>query len=58
MKSEMPEQVQMRDLSSNNEFVKTIEEIMKYLDSKYRKDIVDKKNIHSVYQSYLLDQYR
>ena len=48
----------MRDFSSKNEFVKTIEEIMKYLDNKYRKDIIDKKNIYSVFKNYLLDQYR
>jgi hypothetical protein len=35
-----------------------IEEIMSYLDKKYRKDIIEKKNIHSVFQNYLLEQYR
>lgn len=35
-----------------------IEEIMKYLDSKYRKEITDKRNIHSVFQNYLIEQYR
>jgi hypothetical protein len=31
---------------------------MKYLDQKYRKEIIDKKNMHAVFQGYLLDQYR
>ena len=35
-----------------------IEEIMKYLDQKYRKEIIDKKNIYGVYQNYLVQQYR
>lgn len=43
---------------SKNEFVKTIEEIMKYLDSKYRKEIIEKRNIHGVFQNYLLEQYK
>jgi hypothetical protein len=38
--------------------VKTIEEIMKYLDGKYRKEIIDKRNIYNVFQNYLLEQYR
>lgn len=31
---------------------------MKYLDGKYRKEITDKRNIHSVFQNYLIEQYR
>ena len=31
---------------------------MKYLDMKYRKEIIDKKNIHAVFQNYLLEQYK
>ena len=31
---------------------------MKYLDVKYRKEIIDKKNVHTVFQNYLLEQYR
>jgi len=31
---------------------------MKYLDTKYRKEIIDKKNIYGVYQNYLVEQYR
>jgi hypothetical protein len=37
MEYEFPVEIQVRDLSSKYEFVKTIEEIMKYLDAKYRK---------------------
>ncbi len=54
----MPEEIQFRDLTSKNEFVKMIEEIMKYLDGKYRKEIIDKRNVHSVFQNYLIEQYR
>jgi hypothetical protein len=32
--------------------------MMKYLDSKYRKEIIDKRNIYSVFENYLLEQYR
>lgn len=53
-----PPEIPPRDLSSKTEFVKTIEEVMKYLDQKYRKEIIDKKNMHAVFQGYLLDQYR
>lgn len=31
---------------------------MKYLDMKYRKEIIDKKNVHAVFQNYLLEQYK
>lgn len=31
---------------------------MKYLDVKYRKEIIEKKNVHSVFQNYLLEQYK
>ena len=31
---------------------------MKYLDAKYRKDIIDKRNNYGVLQNYLLEQYR
>ena len=58
MDSELPQQIKSRDNLSKNEFVKMIEEIMKYLDQKYRKEIIDKKNIYGVYQNYLVQQYR
>ena len=58
MEKELPAQIELRDLESKNEFVKTIEEMMKYLDAKYRKEIIDKRNIYSVFQNYLLEQYR
>lgn len=58
MQGNFPPEIIIRDLSSKNEFVKTIEEIMKYLDLKYRKEIIDKKNVHSVFQNYLLEQYK
>lgn len=58
MRAEFPAEVVVRDLASKNEFVKTIEEIMKYLDLKYRREIIDKKNVHAVFQNYLLEQYK
>ena len=58
MKQEYPEGFTSSNLQSKESFVKMIEEIMSYLDKKYRKDIIQKKNVHLVFQNYLLEQYK
>lgn len=55
----MPQEIiKPRELNSHHEFVKVIEEIMKYLDMKYKKEIIEKKYLSMTFQHHLTDEYR
>lgn len=56
---EMNQQIiKSRELNSHHEFIKVIQQIMKYLDIKYKKQIIDKKYLHNTFQHHLTDEYR
>ncbi len=54
----MPASVKEKNFDSKQDLIKAIEEIMRYLDEKYKKMLIEKKFLHTTFQSHILDQYK
>ena len=54
----MPNSVKEKNFDVKQDLIKAIEEIMRYLDEKYKKILVEKKYLHATFQSHMLDQYK
>ena len=58
MRVTLPVSVRDKDFESMTVLIKAIEEVMRMLDEKYKKVLIDKKFLHSTFQSHIIDQYR
>lgn len=58
LRDNLPASVKEKNFDVKQDLIKAIEEIMRYLDDKYKKILLEKKYLHSTFQSHMLDQYK
>ncbi len=58
LRENLPQNIKDRNFENKQDLIKAIEEIMRYLDEKYKKVLLEKKYLHSTFQTHMLDQYK